>query len=255
MGRKDLESFSGIFNWTMTYRRDSDIFHPYGRIIKTENGEESQDFLSKKTKFAAGVISNCFADSKREVLIEQLKNEGLQIDIFGKCGIPICPHGVRANQNCTETDFWKMLARDYKFYLAFENALCLDYVTEKFFRTLELGLVPVVYGGADYDEIAPPNSFVNVESFESPKELAKFLIELDAKPKEYKKYFEWRKTHKVVKGIGACDLCEKIRKHNLERSQGKVHVPKVYSNLQKWWTHYPFPFEEKEACRRPTKYE
>ena len=36
---------------------------------------------------------------------------------------------------------------NYYFYLAFENSLCDEYITEKFFRTLNYNTVPVVMGG------------------------------------------------------------------------------------------------------------
>lgn len=29
----NLKPFEGLFNWTMTYRRDSDVYTPYGRLI------------------------------------------------------------------------------------------------------------------------------------------------------------------------------------------------------------------------------
>jgi hypothetical protein len=32
----DIHSMDGFFNWTMTYRRDSDFFRPYGRIVKVQ---------------------------------------------------------------------------------------------------------------------------------------------------------------------------------------------------------------------------
>lgn len=29
----NLKPFEGLFNWTMTYRRDSDVYIPYGRLL------------------------------------------------------------------------------------------------------------------------------------------------------------------------------------------------------------------------------
>ena len=64
-----------------------------------------------------------------------------------------------------------MLERDYKFYLSFENSICRDYVTEKFYNPLLYSTVPVVYGGADYDSIgAPFNSYIDVRNFTSGKQ-------------------------------------------------------------------------------------
>ena len=61
-----------------------------------------------------------------------------------------------------------MLERDYKFYLAFENSICRDYVTEKFFNPLLFSTVPIVYGGADYEAIgAPPHSYIDVRNYTS----------------------------------------------------------------------------------------
>ena len=42
-------------------------------------------------------------------------------------------------------DFYKLTAR-YKFTIAIENAVCDDYVTEKVWRPLMLGSVPIVAG-------------------------------------------------------------------------------------------------------------
>ena len=73
------------------------------------------------------------------------------------------------------TIFWidfkkqdETVERDYKFYLAFENSLCRDYATEKFYNPLLFSTVPVVYGEADYKAIgAPNNSYIDVRSFAS----------------------------------------------------------------------------------------
>ena len=70
-----------------------------------------------------------------------------------------------------------MLERDYKFYLAFENSICRDYVTEKFYNPLRFSTVPIVYGGADYEaKGAPPNSYIDVRTFSSGPNLL-FIIQ------------------------------------------------------------------------------
>jgi hypothetical protein len=60
----------------------------------------------------------------------------ITIDIYGGCGPLKCIRG--GNQNCDK------LLDDYKFYIAAENSICPDYITEKFYRALEMGVVPVV---------------------------------------------------------------------------------------------------------------
>lgn len=50
----------------------------------------------------------------------------INVDIYGACGPHRCPR-TSANR-C-----FQLLDEDYKFYLAFENSNCRDYITEKFF--------------------------------------------------------------------------------------------------------------------------
>ena len=91
----------------------------------------------------------------------------MPVDIYGDCGTHKCPQNVGCFQYISDT---------YKFYLSFENSLCKDYVTEKFFQAMSHNILPIVYGVADYIEIAPPKSYINVlPEFEKPKDLAIFL--------------------------------------------------------------------------------
>ena len=44
-------------------------------------------------------------------------------------------------------EFYNLMAK-YKFTIAIENSLCEDYITEKLWRTLHLGSVPIVLGSS-----------------------------------------------------------------------------------------------------------
>lgn len=57
-----------------------------------------------------------------------------------------------------------------------------DYISEKFWRNaLGAQLVPVVYGPHpdDVKRVAPPNSYIHAEDFESPESLVEYLDYLD----------------------------------------------------------------------------
>ncbi len=64
----------------------------------------------------------------------------LQIEIIPYISLFLLRTGDRFT-NCTQ-----LMMRDYKFYLALENSFCADYVSEKFWRTMSLTLVPIVMG-------------------------------------------------------------------------------------------------------------
>ena len=82
--------------------------------------------------------------------------------------------------------------RKYKFYLAFENAFCDQYVTEKYwYNGLEFDAVPIVMGGGPYDDpkVAIPRSFINVEDIGTVKALTDYLNYLDKNDTFYNEYF------------------------------------------------------------------
>ena len=63
--------------------------------------------------------------------------------------------------------------RRYKFYLAFENGNCIDYICEKYWiNSLQNDIVPVVFGGGNYSnsKLAVPRSYINVMDFKSAKD-------------------------------------------------------------------------------------
>lgn len=153
----------GFFNWTWTYRLDSDLRWGYiavydaegKRVAPQRNMEwptamqpvdsQTRAILDGKTKAAAWFVSRCRSLSRREDFAKNLTSEleklGLSVDRYGACGPLKCPKC----ESCFE-----LVKKNYYFYFSFENSLSVDYVTEKLMIALDNYAVPIVLGGADY---------------------------------------------------------------------------------------------------------
>lgn len=121
----------GNIDWTATYRHDSDIVVPYGRWAYynpsvTQIEHLNRNYAENKTKQVVMIVSDCNTDNDRLGYANQL-GKYMSVDVFGKCGQF---KTIKVNRLDI---FFQMLDRDYKFFLAFENSNCIDYVTEEFF--------------------------------------------------------------------------------------------------------------------------
>lgn len=86
-------------------------------------------------------MSNCSARNNRLQFAHEL-GKYIDVDIYGACGAFKCS---RTNAD----KCFDILDRDYKFYLAFENSNCRDYITEKFFvNGLSRNTLPIVVSRA-----------------------------------------------------------------------------------------------------------
>ncbi|CAG2212334.1 FUT-1 [Mytilus edulis] len=131
--------WNNTIDWVISYRSDADISFPYGvldRIQKQTYKNYTHIFL-KKSKNVAWVASNCKSVSKRYQYIKEMM-KSIDIDIYGKCG-------KTCSSSWNSDTCFKDLSKDYKFYLAFENSICDDYVSEKAFRLFQDGfnIIPV----------------------------------------------------------------------------------------------------------------
>jgi hypothetical protein len=115
------------------------------------------------------------------------------------------------------------LLTNHKFFLAFESKNCSFYITEKFWRTLRLGLIPIVFQPAKqfYESIAPSNSFIHAQDFNfDAKRLAMYLNEVSNNIELYVSYHKWRITHDVVftgkksEPRRMCELCTHLNTEN-----------------------------------------
>uniref|UniRef100_A0A1I8AZU0 Fucosyltransferase n=1 Tax=Meloidogyne hapla TaxID=6305 RepID=A0A1I8AZU0_MELHA len=85
---------------------------------------------------------------------------------------------------------------NHMFYLAFENSVCKDYITEKFWNLKHL-IVPIVLSRRVFKQTKiPDNVYIAVDDFNNITELANYLLYLQRNKTEYLKYFDWTKTYR-----------------------------------------------------------
>ena len=84
-------------------------------------------------------------------------------------------------------------------------------------------------GGGNYRKIIPEKSYLNVNDFKSPKELADYLLYLDENNEKYLEYFEWTKNVKYYVWRSFCEMCRML------------HDPSIpmqyYKNFTDWWIY------------------
>ena len=221
------------FNWTMSYKSNSEIsYGAYGIYSYKDRTDENFDGdlkieFKKRSNQIVWFNSNCL--SKLRIEYAQNISNYYPLHVRGKCSSALS-HGINDNlstDNITclrnskcEMDFLKF----NKFYLAFESRNCSDYITEKFWRSLSLGILPIVFQPAKkfYERLAPSNSFIHFDDFEHDAlKLSQHLKNIENDFILYRKYFEWKSKFDVVydmnlEKIRMCELCAKLNNENDE---------------------------------------
>ena len=215
------------FNVTATFRSDSTIVTPYKSFgswstiflepgfvsaFKSKYGNTPSPELAlqtdirnkpKKKSPILWFVSHCDTPSRREDYVQELLKY-IDIDIYGSCGGNFGEHGKKSpcddlkpedRNECNHKHF-----NEYKFYLAFENSMCEEYITEKYWKLyhgdliFNANLIPIVRGArvTHYLKVAPPNSFVSAESYATPRELADYLHYLTQNVTAYLEFFQWK---------------------------------------------------------------
>ena len=206
----------------MTHNRNSDVFSQYGDfepIIKSgANNITNKNYAITKTKLVAWQVSNCGPQLRLNYVKEFEKH--IHVNVSGRCAISFENNAGQCPRN-KHSECQKMLS-EYKFYLAFENSFCTDYVTEKYWSAIDRESVPIVMGDSDPGSMIP-GSFIDVNNFKSMKEFAGYLIFLDNNDKEYKHYFDWKnKYHKPYVSF-YCKMCQKLNQEKaLQEDKGKL---------------------------------
>jgi len=227
----DLRPFAGVFNLTMSYRRDADIVVPYGKVVPREagpgGGEEEPPLLHNKSIPVCWVVSNYQPGHRRSRVFSQLRDV-----------VPITVYGHWNNRTLSTGDLLPTISGCY-FYLAFENSESRDYITEKLWRNAyQSGAVPVVLGPPleDYRAVAPHGSFIHVDEFASVGDLGRRLrqlVEEAAAGGSYTAFFRWRKDWRVKQYTDwrerLCSICSRY---------ASLPENKTYADLHAW-VHAP----------------
>uniref|UniRef100_A0A4W3J1F4 Fucosyltransferase n=1 Tax=Callorhinchus milii TaxID=7868 RepID=A0A4W3J1F4_CALMI len=189
-----------LFNYTATFSRNSHmpLTTQYLESIEALKSQQYLTPLSEKNRLRdklaplVYVQSDCDPPSDRDSYIRELMKY-IQVDSYGEClHNKDLPAHLRDPTTMDNDGFHKILAQ-YKFILAFENAVCDDYITEKFWRPLKLGVVPVYYGSSNIADWLPSNrSAILVRNFSHPKDLAEYIMRLDRDDRDYEAFLEWK---------------------------------------------------------------
>eukprot|EP00062_Callorhinchus_milii_P001575 gi/632936830/ref/XP_007896257.1/ PREDICTED: alpha-(1,3)-fucosyltransferase 11 [Callorhinchus milii] len=193
----------GLFNYTATFGRRSDYplslqWLPSRRYLLAAAAAPLGEKQRLRGRGYAPVLylqSHCDVASDRDRYVRELM-EHIQIDSYGQClhNKDLPSHRLVNTLTATteDSEFMRFIA-NYKFHIAMENAICDDYMTEKLWRPMHLGSVPIYRGSPVVQDWMPnDHSIILIDSFPSPKDLADFINYLDQNDEEYLKYLEYK---------------------------------------------------------------
>ncbi|KAL3092761.1 hypothetical protein niasHS_007970 [Heterodera schachtii] len=191
------------FNVSITYHSASTIPVPYGQLTPITALTSPEEIWSAA-----------------EELIE--------LDMVGKCS------GKDCDQKC-----YQQQMESHFFYLAFENTVCSEYVTEKFWNALRSLTVPVVLCREVVRESGIPDDlYIAADDFDNATALADHLKALHKDKDRYLGYFNWTKFYQkrwvpTVKTSAFCQLCEMVHQQMEEGGElvGRNYTVKSHKKL------------------------
>lgn len=81
----------------------------------------------------------------------------------------------------------------YKFCVAMENSVTLDYVTEKLYQAYIAGCVPIFLGAPNIEDFwVHPDSVIDYKQLGSPKALYAELLRLNSDDEAYSSLLAWK---------------------------------------------------------------
>ena len=198
-----------------------------------------------KSKDICWIVSNCFHEwsGRKELANELTRLFPTKLHIwgsaFGKCLIKgaqlnTVDHGHFPGHYYEIYEPQQEKIRGCKFYFAFGNSNCSDYMTEKYFNALEAGAIPIVNGWRSSYQDQLPGSFIHVSDFESLQGLADYLKHLLGNEETRLKYHAWRVKYSLERAEyqPISYLCTKLMEHRQKARGGDFVKPSIIRDLK-----------------------
>lgn len=174
-----------LFNITSTFSQNSDFpitLQYFGNLSLLTDKKyfislKDKNLFLKQHSPVLYIQSDCDTPIGRDYFVEEL-SKYIQVDSYGKCmKNKEFPTGLSELYplDVYNEEFMKFIAQ-YKFIISIENAVCEDYVTEKFWRPLIVGSIPIYLGATNIKDWMPnQNSAILVTNFKDVQSLAEFI--------------------------------------------------------------------------------
>lgn len=222
---RKIEGIEGLFNLTLSYRKDADIHVRWK--LGTGNEANGEFVLPTKERSVCWIVESIELLNKSDVGLNYYREleKHIKVDIFDS-----------SSEEMMNSENYFQTVSSCKFFLSFEDSIHKDYITEKFNGPLAVGTVPIVLGPPrmNYEDFAPGNSFIHVNDFPDAATLAEFIQKLDEDNEAYMRYFDWRqfytpRRHLTEQHQFAYAICQACRHVALHREY------RVVKNLNKWF--------------------
>lgn len=233
-----------LFNYSSTFSRYSDVPFPLYHAQSREKITNRKYFI--KTSIKNSLLTElspilylqsiCSTYTDRDLYVQDLMKYQ-RIDSYGKClNNKKMPKELKYKylRKLNSDYFYRFVAR-YKFVIAIENGVCEDYVSEKFWRAIQLGVVPIYFGSPSIRDWLPnEKSAILIEDFSTPMLLSEHIDDLMQNDDLYEEYLE-HKTKRLIRNQNIineinkrpyqvdyglldhefkCFLCEKLHQMN-----------------------------------------
>ncbi|XP_023029106.2 alpha-(1,3)-fucosyltransferase 10 isoform X1 [Leptinotarsa decemlineata] len=256
-----------LFNITSTFSRYSDFPITLQYLANLMSITDNKYYIPveiKNTylKTQAPVLyiqSDCDTPLGRDYLVKKLAKY-VEIDSYGKClkNKEFPKEYVIYMINCTKyfcnfffrlktvfpldlynNEYLEFISK-YKFIIAFENAICDDYVTEKFWRPIIVGSIPIYLGAPNIEDWLPnEQSAILVKNFKNMKAVANFINILNKNDTLYESFLGHKLSGRITNSLleenvlsqhpitgFECYVCKRVHENNFEVEHPKRNVYK-----------------------------